>query len=131
MRIKVSFVFSLLFITLFGFSASAQEIASPSGRLTLTFRLTEAGEPTYRLSFAGRPVVLQSRLGVELRDAAALTGGFSVVKADTSEKDETWEPVWGEVKSIRNRYRELAVTLQQSSGDRRTLVVKFRLFDDG
>ncbi len=131
MRIKVSVVFSLLFILFFGLAADAQEVTSPSGKLSLSFRLTEAGEPTYSLSFAGRPVVLQSKLGIELKDAPALTGGFAVVKAENSEKDETWEPVWGEVKSIRSHYRELLVTLQQTAGDKRTLVVRFRLFDDG
>jgi glucan 1,4-alpha-glucosidase len=131
MRIKVPVVFSLPFILFFSLGATAQEVTSPSGKLALTFRLTDAGEPTYGLSFAGRPVVLQSRLGVELKDAPALTGGLSIVKAETSERDETWEPVWGEVKSIRNRYRELAVELQQTSGDRRSVVVRFRLFDDG
>ncbi|HEX8293853.1 MAG TPA: glycoside hydrolase family 97 N-terminal domain-containing protein, partial [Pyrinomonadaceae bacterium] len=133
MRKNAPVIFSLLFIMLFCFNpeASAQEVASPAGRLTLSFRLTEAGEPTYRLSFAGRPVVLPSRLGVELKDAPALTGGFSIVKSETAERDETWEPVWGEVKSVRNRYRELAVTLRQASGDGRTVVVRFRLFDDG
>lgn len=68
MRIKVSVVFSLLFILLYSLTASAQEVTSPSGKLSLTFRLTE---PTYALSFAGRPVVLPSRLGVELKDATA------------------------------------------------------------
>jgi hypothetical protein len=131
MRIKVPVVFSLLFILLFSFSANAQDVTSPSGRLSLSFRLTDAGEPTYSLSFAGRPVVLPSKLGIELKDAPALTNGFAVVKAEPSEKDETWQPVWGEVKSIRNRYRELAVTLQQTSGDKRSVVVRFRLFDDG
>lgn len=127
MRIKVSVVFILLF----SLTASAQELTSPSGKLALSFRLTEAGEPTYNLSFAGRPVLMQSRLGIELKDAPALTGGFSIVNSETSDKDETWEPVWGEVKSIRNRYRELAVTLQQTAGDKRSVIVRFRLFDDG
>lgn len=131
MRIKVPFVFSLLFILFFNLNVSAQEITSPTGRLSLSFRLNDAGEPTYSLSFAGRAVVLPSRLGIELKDSPALTNGFAVARSETSEKDETWEPVWGEVKSIRNRYRELAVTLQQTSGDKRSVVVRFRLFDDG
>jgi glucan 1,4-alpha-glucosidase len=131
MSIKVSVVFSLLFSLLFSLDASAQEVTSPSGKLSLTFRLTEAGEPTYILSFAGRPVLLPSRLGVALKDAPALTGGFAVVNSETTEKDETWTPVWGEVKTIRNRYRELALTLQQTAGEKRSVVVRFRLFDDG
>ena len=129
MRMKPSLLLILLFslcLTAFG-----QDVESPTGRLSLSFRLTDAGEPTYRLSFGSKPVVLQSRLGVELKDAPAMTRGFTVVNAVTSEKDETWEPVWGEVRRIRDRYRELAVTLQQASANNRRIVLRFRLFDDG
>ena len=121
----------ILFVCLSGLGAVAQNIESPGGRLSLSFSLTNEGEPAYRLSYGGKPVVLESRLGVELKDLPALTKGFTVVKADTSEKDETWEPVWGEVRRIRSRYRELAVTLQQASVKNRQMVVRFRLFDDG
>src|SRR5215207_1395431 len=130
-RLSMRLMLSVLFVCLSGPGAVAQNIESPGGRLSLSFALTGEGEPTYRLSFAGKPVVLQSRLGVELKDLPALTKGFAVVKADTAERDETWEPVWGEVKRIRNRYRELAVTLQQASVNNRRMVVRFRLFDDG
>ena len=47
-----------------------------------------------------------------------------------SEFDETWQPVWGEESSIRNRYNELAVTLRQPQSGRR-MVVRFRLYDEG
>jgi hypothetical protein len=36
----------------------------------------------------------------------------------------------GEVKTIRNHYKELAVTLNQKGTDRK-IIVRFRLFDDG
>lgn len=129
MRTRAAFLFVLLFC--FGLQAFAQDIESPSRKLSLSFRLTDAGEPTYRLNFGAKQVLLQSRLGVELKDMPSLTGGFTVVKAETSDKDETWEPVWGEVRQIRNRYRELAVTLQQASANNRRMVIRFRLFDDG
>src|SRR5687767_15493881 len=102
-RLKVFF----LVVWLFSLNAVAQNIASPNGKLSLSFALTNEGEPTYGLSIGGKPVILQSKLGIELKDLPALTKGFTVVTADTSEKDETWEPVWGEVKRIRNHYREL------------------------
>jgi hypothetical protein len=127
----VRFAVFFLLVWLFSFHAVAQDIKSPAGKLSLSFGLTNEGEPTYRLSIGGKPVVLQSRLGIELKDLPALTKGFAVVSADVSEKDETWEPVWGEVKRIRNRYRELAVTLQQASANNRRMIVRFRLFDDG
>jgi glucan 1,4-alpha-glucosidase len=122
----------LLLLCVFGLSASAQKIESPSGRLALTFELTGEGEPAYQLSFGGRAVVKRSRLGLELKGGPILAKGFTVMKSDTAQADETWEPVWGEVKQIRNRYRELAVTLRQAGApDPRTLVIRFRLFDDG
>lgn len=133
----------VLFVCLLGGGANAQTaqtaqsaraahtVESPGGRLSLTFELTAGGEPTYRLSLAGRPVVRASRMGVELKDGPPLTGGFEVERAETSVTDETWEPVWGEVRRIRNHYRELAVTLRQSAPEERRMVVRFRLFDDG
>ena len=147
-RIKVL----LLLLCLFGLGAAAQTIESPGGRLSLTFELTGDGQPTYQLSFKGRAVIKKSGMGLELKDQPALVKGFTVAKTDTSVKDETWEPVWGEVKSIRNNYRELAVTLQQAgaagnqakagtepgvgtgnqaAATSRTIVIRFRLFDDG
>src|SRR5215208_175642 len=103
MRTRAALLFVLLFCV--SLSAFAQDMESPARKLSLSFHLTDAGEPTYRLYFGGKQVLLQSRLGVELKDSPALTGGFAVVKAETSEKDETWEPVWGEVRQIRNHYR--------------------------
>jgi hypothetical protein len=124
-----------LLLCLFSFNAAAQNVTqnidSPSGKLSLSFALTNDGEPSYRLSIGGRPVVLQSKLGIELKDLPALTKGFAVVSTKISDTDETWEPVWGEVKRIRNRYRELTVTLQQASVNNRRMIIRFRLFDDG
>src|SRR4051812_13119248 len=121
----------IIFLVLFNLNAFAQEIQSPNGKLSLSFALSGDGEPTYQLTFAGKPVIQKSRLGIELKDGPTFTRGFTVVKADTSQKDETWEPVWGEIKQIRNNYKELAVTLQQSSVKNRVMIVRFRLFDDG
>lgn len=44
--------------------------------------------------------------------------------------DETWQPVWGEEKEIRNHYNELTVTLYQPANER-SLRICFRLFNDG
>jgi hypothetical protein len=122
---------SILFVLLLSLDAYSQNLQSPDGKLSLSFGLSGDGEPTYELSFSGKPVVLKSRLGIELKDLPAFTRGFTVVKADPSQMDETWVPVWGEEKQIRNHYRELAVTLQQTSVNNRKMIIRFRLFDDG
>lgn len=126
-------------------------LSSPDGNLTMSFALSEKGEPMYSLRFGETDVVLPSRLGFELRGSLKSTKldfndpgiaktdakpcypfncGFSVTDIKTDSFDETWEPVWGEEKSIRNHYNELLVCLCQD-GTGRLMNVRFRLFDDG
>jgi hypothetical protein len=121
----------LLFVLLLSANAFAQNLQSPDGKLSLTFALNGEGEPTYDLSFGGKPVVKKSRLGIELKELPSFTKDFTIVKAEPSQKDETWVPVWGQEKQIRNHYKELAVTLQQASVNNRKMIIRFRLFDDG
>lgn len=109
----------------------AQTIHSPNGNLSLTFALTGSGEPTYSLSFGNKVVLKPSKLGLELKNAPAFTNGFTIVRTDSAVINETWEPVWGELKTIRNHYREFVITLQQINIDNRQFIVHFRLFDDG
>jgi hypothetical protein len=114
-----------------GQEAGAQTIHSPGGQLALRFALTPAGEPTYELSYGPKTVVTPSRLGLLLQGQAGFDKGFTVASIDSSRHDDTWTPVWGEVKQIRNHYQELAVTLRQAANQNRHLVLRFRLFDDG
>ena len=111
-------------------TAQAQTIKSPNGQLTLQFALQGDGVPTYHLTYKGRDVIKTSKLGLELKDTPSLISGFAV--ADTKQRtfDESWQPVWGEVKTIRNHYNELAVTLTQAATSR-SIRVRFRVFDDG
>jgi hypothetical protein len=106
-------------------------IKSPDGRLLLSFDLTIKGEPVYSLFFLEKLVVESSRLGIRLEEEHGFTEGFTVIKIDSSGFDEVWEPVWGEVKEIKNNYKELTVTLSQESAENRILVIRFRLFNDG
>ena len=110
--------------------AMAEGITSPNGQLQLNFSVNAQGEPVYELFYKGKPVINPSKLGLELKNDPGLMNGFMLADAKTSTFDETWEPVWGEVKQIRNHYNELAVTLNQKAQDR-NIIIRFRLFDDG
>src|SRR5215216_1100601 len=121
----------LLFFWLVSINAYAQNIESPDKRLSLSFGLTGDGQPTYQLSFKGKPIVQKSRLGLQLKDQPGFANGFTLVNSGASNTDETWEPAWGEVKRIRNHYTELTITLRQASLNNRTMIIRFRLFDDG
>ncbi len=111
-------------------AARAEEIKSPNNNLTLSFSLEAGGVPTYSLSYKGRPVIKPSHLGLELKGAPSLTSGFTVASEQKTTFDQTWQPVWGEVKNIRNHYNELTVTLTQPA-TKRTMLVHFRVFNDG
>ena len=101
-----------------GLQAEAQEVKSPNGNVVLTFALQPGGVPTYSLAYKGRPAIKPSKLGLELMNETSLMDAFSVADSKTTNFDETWQPVWGEVKNIRNHYNELTVTLEQAMTDR-------------
>lgn len=111
-------------------AAMAESITSPDGQLRLNFSVNPQGEPVYELSYKGKAVIKPSKLGLELKNDPGLMNGFTLAGTETSTFDETWEPVWGEVKQIRNHYNEMAVTLNQKAQDR-NIIIRFRLFDDG
>jgi hypothetical protein len=119
-----------LFFFAIAVPAMAQELSSPNGKLKLSFSIADGGVPTYELSYKGKTVIKPSHLGLELKDAPGLMNGFSIADTKTSTFDETWTPVWGEVKQIRNHYNEMAVTLKQESPER-SIVLRFRLYDEG
>ena len=112
-------------------SQTAQHaVASPDGNLLLSFSLTDEGVPTYKIDYKGVPVVKTSRLGMELNEENSLMDKFRINNATTSSFDETWQPVWGEEKSIRNHYNELFVELEKPSNGR-FMNFRFRVYDDG
>ncbi|WP_375373976.1 glycoside hydrolase family 97 protein [Hymenobacter cellulosivorans] len=121
---------TLVLLGLLQASARAEEMKSPNQQMVLTFALQSDGVPTYALTYKGRPVIKTSKLGLELKNAPALTSGFTVADSKQTTFDETWQPVWGETKSIRNHYNELTVNLQQAATSR-TVILHFRVFDDG
>jgi hypothetical protein len=111
--------------------AQAQTIQSPDKNLSLTFALQNNGVPTYQLTYKKKPVIKTSKLGLETKDVPSFMDGFTITKSDQSTFDESWSPVWGEQKTIRNHYNELLVTLAQKSVKDRTIRIRFRLFNDG
>lgn len=150
---KIKKKLSLIAFICISFIANAQQkLTSPDGNLEMTFHLNGEGAPIYELTYKQKPVIKPSKLGLELKkeDADAKTdfewtdrkdadkldsktnlyNGFELKDAQTSTFDETWQPVWGEEKEIRNHYNELAVTLNQPANDR-YIIIRFRLFNDG
>lgn len=108
----------------------AEVVTSPDGNVVLSFNLIENGTPSYNLQFKGKEVVKTSRLGLTLKNDVGLLDSFTVAGIVRDSLDNTWQPVWGEEKEIRNHYNEMAVTLHQESKNR-NIIIKFRVFNDG
>ena len=111
--------------------ANGQQLKSPNGKMLMQFSLQADGAPSYTLSYNNAVAIKPSLMGLELKDdKKSLLNSFSITDSKAVTFDETWQPVWGEVKNIRNNYNELAVTLTQKETDRQ-LIIRFRLFDEG
>lgn len=121
---------AVLMVSAFTVANGAETLLSPGGQVKLEFNIAEGGIPTYQLWFKNKQVIKPSRLGLELKKGKSLMNGFSQARVERSTFDETWQPVWGEEKSIRNHYNEMAVTLNQADPGRQ-IIIRFRLYDEG
>lgn len=125
MKIKLT----LAVLLLGAITSHAKVIQSPNGQISIDFRLKN-GIPTYKVNYKEIPVIKESKLGVELREGNNLMDGFEQINISTSSFDETWQPVWGEVKEIRNHYNEMVAELKQPATNR-YMNIRFRVYDDG
>ena len=125
---KNSILFAVFLLVAVKFSI-AQDLKSPNAELEMKFEIQDS-IPLYSLSYKGKDVIKPSKLGLELKDQEDLLTGFSIEGIETTSFDETWKPVWGESREIRNHYNELEVILAQPSTQRK-IVIRFRLFNDG
>jgi hypothetical protein len=120
----------ILGLLLLGSIIYAQKIQSPSKSIEVDFNLDNAGKPNYSVLYKNKKVVNQSFLGLKLKDGTDFTSGFSLQNSKTTSIDETWQPILGEEKNIRNNYSELSLELIQKSTGKKLNIV-FRVFNEG
>ena len=105
------------------------EVSSPNGNIKWAFSLDEKGGMSYQVSVNGKAFIGTSALGFVEKSGLNLSDGFQLVGTSFDSKDETWTQPWGENKSIRSHYNEMAVNLKNEADVKLTLRV--RVFDDG
>ncbi len=107
-------IFACLCLSLLCYTGiRAQKETLQLEKMKLEFMLDGAGSPQYEVSFDGKPVILSSRLGFSLNEDSLFSQGFVLKGVERTAVDETWQPVWGETKNIRNHYAQLIVHLQK------------------
>ncbi|MDF2192940.1 glycoside hydrolase family 97 protein [Paraflavitalea sp. CAU 1676] len=110
---------------------SANPVEVTMNKVKLSFTLDAAGTPQYNVQYDQRTVVAPSRLGFALADDSTFYKDFEVLKTSSRSVNDSWQPVWGEVKSIRDQFEELTVSLRQRKAPGRLLNIVFRVFEEG
>ena len=124
-RIKNGCLF-LLFLLSVTLQVNAQEVLlSPDGKYNFVFE-QKNNKLTYHLNYAGKTVVEEGELGVNIdnhlvESAMGIpvdtnrvwTTGMKVVQVERASKDGTWKPAYGEYASIRDHYNEMIIHLMK------------------
>lgn len=128
---KISLLWAVLACNHVVQAQQSLSIASPDKHILLKVRTSEQGNILYSISFKGKSIMEPSSLGFTLSKPKIALIKFNILKADSTAVDETWKPVWGEVSSIRNHYKELIVRLKDKSSAGVLVNVIFRVFNEG
>jgi alpha-glucosidase len=112
-------------------AAEPTVLKSPTGKVEVSFSLASEGVPLYSVTFAGKPVVTDSRLGLTLRQTGPLAGGFRLLDVKRASRDERYVLVAGKTHEARDRCEEMTVALEKAGERPVRLDVVFRAFDDG
>ena len=81
---------------------AAREVRSPDGKITITIH-TDA-PLGYSITVDGIPVLLRSRLGLELADNVKLGEKLTVQSEKRKSADNHWENKLGKNRNVRDHY---------------------------
>jgi alpha-glucosidase len=127
------------FISAAGYAAAeSQSVVSPNGDLTITLELKSNPQPYfpgerlyYRVAYKGVPVLADSPLGLDFKDASPLDHDFEILSSDRRSSDSTWTTVAGARKTVRDHFNELTVALRERGRSARRLDIVLRAYDEG
>jgi alpha-glucosidase len=104
-------------------------VSSPNGRVAVDFRLDDGGSPRYLIRLDGRPVLLDSRLGL-VRDDADFSKGLRLLsKSGIEAVRERYEILTAKRRVNLYRANRRVFRLVEGSGQRMEII--FQVSDDG
>jgi len=106
-------------------ATAATQVKSPDGRVVVGFYLQPDGAPAYKVEYLGKPMVLESRLGLE----PGWTNDFTVAAIASTSHEDQWTNLFGERRIVPDNYRQLDLDLKHESGG--LLRLTFRAYDEG
>jgi hypothetical protein len=121
----------LVFVIYQANAAMGITINSPHQIVQLKVMNEADGSVWYSVSRKDKAVILPSTFSFTLKKPDVLLHQFNITSIDSSSVNETWQPVWGELKNIQNNYKQLVLTLTDKNNSGIILKIVFRVFDDG
>ncbi|PTY07111.1 alpha-glucosidase [Opitutaceae bacterium EW11] len=109
--------------------AREESITSPDGRVSLSVNDSEGLH--YRVALDGKPVLVDSRLGLDLEGGVSLGRQAKITEAKRGDHDSVWDNPLGQRRSTRDHYRELSVSVQENADAPRRLNLILRAYDNG
>ena len=107
-------------------SPAAASVHSPDGTIVLTLH---GNAPLgYSITVDGKPLLLRSRLGLELANDVNLGARPVVERVARRSVDTHWQNNFGKDRDVRDHFNELTLTLRDSG---RTFAVVARAYNDG
>ncbi|MGB8011554.1 MAG: glycoside hydrolase family 97 protein [Terriglobales bacterium] len=116
--------------------AQSNSISSPNGLLQLMFSVVndgpQKGQLLYDLTYRGKPVLVHSTLGMDIRGEQPLGTNVQIVSSTPPSKvDETYTIPAGKSNPVRNFYNTFSVELLEPGTYGRRFSVEARAYDDG
>lgn len=112
-------------------STQSVELVSPNGDFRVrVFTKTTDGAAAYAVDWRGKPLIVESALGLQFDKIPALAG-LKITGQTGTEHDETWRTVCGERAYVRDHYRELTVDFKEKAAPGRTIQLVLRAYDAG
>jgi len=112
----------------------ALDVKSPDGQVVISLEIQDRPGvqacPVYRVSYGGKLIVKDSRLGFEL-DTGALQSGLSMTVLSQGRHDTQWTPVYGERSQVRDHYTQADIQLQEKAAPHRVVQVSLRAYNEG
>ncbi len=127
-------LFTALSLVLLSYTAMAQNgivINSPGKVIQVKIEQQTDGALAYSVYRKDQVVILPSGMGFKLNKPVAELNKFNITAIDSLAVNESWKPVWGEVKMIQNNYRQTALTLADKKNSGIIIKLIVRVFDDG
>jgi alpha-glucosidase len=109
--------------------AAEQQLVAPGGGLAIAVSDDHGLE--CRVAVRGKTVLASSPLGLEFEGGVTLGPAAVITKTARAQHDGQWENRFGANRFVRDRWREMHLTLEERGARRRMFGLIVRAYDDG